>query len=64
MPKQVSKLTITLGPVVQKPVRLTLGQNLKQIFQHLIEKLGNISSEILSGSILVLYSKGLKETDT
>jgi hypothetical protein len=51
MPKQVSKLTITLGPVVQKPVRLTLGQNLKQIFQHLIEKLGNISSEILSGSI-------------
>ena len=35
--------------------------NSKQIFQQLVEKLGNVSLEILYGSIVVLVSNVLKK---
>ncbi len=43
-----------LGPVVQKPISLTLGSN--QTSQQLVYEFRNISSDILSGSMGVLFS--------
>ncbi len=55
-------LSIDQGPVVQKPVSLTLGQRKIQsrFSKSLYSRLGNVSSEILSGSIEVFFSEVLK----